>query len=65
MSIADYYPVGMCDCDRIVLDGDCNENCPLLKSEEKIRFEDECYDYEEYLIMMNKRNMSAIKHLEI
>lgn len=63
--LSDNYPVGMSDCDRIGLDGNCNENCPLLESEEKVRFREECYSYGEYLVIKNKSDMSAIKHLGI
>ena len=63
--LSDHYPVGMSKCDSLGLAGNCGENCPLLESEEYIRYEEECYPYKEYLIVKNKRHMSSIKYLEI
>ena len=71
-NISDNYPVGMCDCDRIGLNGQCNEDCPLLKSEEMIRYDEECYSWHDYSVLKEKElirnrssNMSSIKFLEI
>jgi len=63
--LSDHYPVGMHPCDENVLAGLCGENCPLLESEEYMRFREECYPYQTYLGVKNKSDMSAIKHLEV
>ena len=63
--LANNYPVGMHECDNNGLMGRCGEKCPLLEKEEYVRFEEECYPYNEYLVVKNKSHMSAVKHLEI
>jgi hypothetical protein len=63
--LSDNYPISMSKCDSLGLGGQCGENCPLLESEEYVRFEEECYPYLKYLIVENKSHMSAVKHLEI
>lgn len=64
-NLMDNYPVGMHECDRLGLNGYCNEDCPRLASEEMVRFREECYPYGEYLVIKNKSDMSAVKHLEV
>lgn len=61
----DNYPVGMSQCDHNGIMGLCGENCPALESGDYVRFEDECYPYEKYLVIKNTRHMSAFKHLVV
>jgi hypothetical protein len=63
--MSDHYPVGMSKCDSFGLGGQCGEDCPLLASEEYVRFEEECYPYREYMVVKNKHSMSAVKHLVV
>lgn len=63
--LSDNYPVGMSECDRLGLNGQCNEDCPRLASEEMIRFREECYTYSEYLKVKNRSDMSAVRHLMV
>ena len=63
--LSDNYPVGVSKCDSLGLSGNCGEHCPLLESEEYVRFQEECYPFVEYLVIKNKSYMSAVKHLVI
>jgi len=65
-NLADNYPALDPDsCDSLGLGGQCNEDCPLLKSGKKIRYNDNCYSPKEYNAIIKKKTFSIFTNIEI